>query len=180
MALGTAFRAFWAALTNREMADALKRVLDGEALAPAAAASPEQPAEEKPPQQAAAPARDPALTLLATLQRESRFVDLVQEDLGQYSDAQVGAAARPCLKQCAETLQRLMAVAPLVDSREGETIEVGPQSSPARYQWIGEGSSGRGKLLHHGWVAGKVELPEWTGDAADVRVIAPAQIQSNG
>ena len=35
-----------------------------------------------------------AIALLATLQREARFVDLVNEALDGYADAQIGAAAR--------------------------------------------------------------------------------------
>ena len=48
--------------------------------------------------------------MLATLQREARLVDLIHEDLSQYSDAQVGAAARPCLQQCGGVLDRFDAM----------------------------------------------------------------------
>jgi hypothetical protein len=46
-----------------------------------------------------------------------------------------------------------------------------------RYQWIGEGTAASGKLVHHGWEAKKVELPQWSGDASDTNIIAPAQVQ---
>ena len=39
-------------------------------------------------------AADRAIQLLALLQREGRLVDFLREDLGSYSDAQIGAAAR--------------------------------------------------------------------------------------
>ena len=124
------------------------------------------------------PSRDPAVTLLATLQREARLVDLIHEDLSQYSDAQVGAAARPCLQQCAGVLNRLFELQPVVVATEGESVDVGENASPMRYQWIGEGTAESGKLIHHGWQATKVELPKWAGEVADANVIAPAQVQA--
>lgn len=181
MALGTAFRAFFAALFNREIADQIRRVLDEAKGAPPALtdsqAATQAAKTKKSPPTPPKPARSEAISLLATLQREARLVDLVQEKLDQFSDAQVGAAARPCLQQCAATLERLFGLKPVRDDAEGATVEVGEDASPARYQWIGEGTGGSGKLVHHGWQATRVDLPEWTGKADDSRVIAPAQIE---
>ncbi len=119
--------------------------------------------------------------MLSALQREARLVDLIQEDLSKYSDAQVGAAARPCLQSCASTLSRLFGLAAVSDAGEGASVDIGDEigngGSPARYQWIGEGSSTSGKLVHQGWQATQVDLPTWTGAEADANVIAPAQLQ---
>ena len=115
--------------------------------------------------------------MLSALQREARLVDLIQEDLSNYSDAQVGAAARPCLQSCASTLSRLFGLISVSDAGEGATVNVGDEGSPARYQWIGEGTSTSGKLVHQGWQATQVDLPTWTGADADANVIAPAQLQ---
>lgn len=173
MRLGIALRAFFAALFDQQKATWIARVLDGQPLVPAEVPPKPEPAEPPRP-----PARDPAVTLLATLQREARLVDLVREDLNRYSDAQVGAAARPCLQQCREVLDRLFELQPLVEVGEGATIEVGGDVSPMRYQWVGEGTSATAKVVHHGWQAAKVELPRWTGSDEDARVIAPAQVQT--
>jgi hypothetical protein len=181
MALGTAFRAFFAALFHREVATQIARVLDEAKGAPPALpaaqqksqAAPSQPSTPAPPQ----PSRSEAITLLAALQRESRLVDLIQEKLDQFSDAQVGAAARPCLQQCAATLERLFGLEPIREEGEGSTVELEEGASPARYQWIGEGSGQSGKLVHHGWLASRVDLPEWTGPSEDRLVVAPAQIE---
>lgn len=178
MALGTALKAFWAALVDREKATQIERVLSDQLhLTEATPVDKDEKADEAaaPP----APARDHAVTLLATLQREARFIDLIQEDLGQYADAQVGAAARPCLQQCATALNRLFELAPLVEAGEGETVNVPDDASPMRYQWIGEGTAASGKLIHHGWQATRVELPEWSGTQEDTRVVAPAQVQAS-
>ena len=185
MRLGIALRAFWAALVDQEKAEEIERVLAGQ---PAIARPASQPTGTVPsptaarpaasPPQPARPVRDAAVILLAALQREARLVDLVREDLGKYTDAQVGAAARPCLQQCESVLERWFALRPLIDAVEGAAVEVPSDASPTRLQWVGEGSASYGKLVHHGWQVTKVELPQWTGDNADANVIAPAQVQA--
>ncbi len=174
MALGTAFRAFFGSLFNSETAARVQAALDLEPAAANLAAPSGSPEKTTAPPR---PLRSDGVALLATLQREARFVDLLQEPLGQFSDAQVGAAARPCLQQCAATLERVLALAPVVDSGEGETVEIPTDASPAAYQWIGEGEGRTGQLIHQGWRATRVDLPAWTGPDADVLVIAPAQIK---
>jgi hypothetical protein len=64
-----------------------------------------EPAKPQPKQDAKKPAAAPrprseALTLLATLQREARFVDFIKESLEGYSDAQIGAVARDVHRDC--------------------------------------------------------------------------------
>lgn len=175
MRLGIAIKAFFTVLFDKETAEQIGRVLADEALpAPELPAAPEKkpPAPKPPP-------RSPAITLLATLQREARLVDLIHEDLAQYSDAQVGAAARPCLQQCAGVLDRLLQIQPVVQAADGEMIDVDAGASAFRYQWVGEGSAEQGKLIHHGWQATQVELPQWTGDASDAGIIAPAQVSAS-
>lgn len=181
MALGTAFRAFFAALGNRQVADQIRTVLDrpaGTAALPAPPAEvvvPSKPVPVAP--KAKESTRSDAITLLATLQREARLLDLVKENLSAYSDAQVGAAARPCLTQCAVTLDRVLGVKAIEAASDGQAISVPEAATPSRYTWIGEGSGSAGKLVHHGWEASRVDLPHWTGVDADAHVIAPAQVQ---
>jgi hypothetical protein len=169
-----AIKAFFAVLFDKAVAAEVGRLLSGE---PAAEPVADKPAATPLPGRPA-PLRDPAITLLAALQREARLIDLIKEDLGRYSDAQVGAAARPCLQQCAGVLDRFFQLQPLLTAAEGEQVQVGDQASPMRYQWIGEGTAATGKLVHHGWQASRVELPQWSGDRADANVIAPAQLQA--
>jgi len=181
MRLMIAIRAFFAVLMNKETAEQTARLLeDGAVVAdPKQQLKPEQKSAAQPSKPVSTdPARNPAITLLATLQREARLVDLIQEDLSQYSDAQVGAAARPCLQQCAGVFTRLFELQPVVAAAEGEMVDVGSNASSIRYQWVGEGTAASGKLVHHGWLATKIELPKWTGDDSDVNVVAPAQVQA--
>lgn len=180
MGLGIAIKAFSAALFDKQKAAQIQRVLAGHAALVDDRDQPSpKPAAKSPPQEVKPRiGRDGAVTLLSTLQREARLIDLIGEDLAQYSDAQVGSAARPCLKQCATALNRMFDLQPLVDAGEGASVEVPGNASPIRYQWIGEGSAASGKLIHHGWQVTKIDLPTWTGADADAKVVAPAQVQA--
>lgn len=188
MSLGVAFRAFFAALSNSSRSNAIRQVLDADiatleketARLTAPAQQPEptpaKPADRHEPKRAA---RSEALTLLSVLQREARLVDLVSEPLDQYGDAQVGAAARPCLKQCRQALQRLFDLQPLLADSENAVIDVPENASAVRFQWVGDSGSGKtqGKLVHPGWIARKVELPQWTGVETDASVVAAAEVE---
>ena len=74
-----------------------------------------KPVTKQPPKAA----RSEAITLLATLQREARFVDFIKEPLDGYSDAQIGAAVRDVHRDCGKVLDRLFAIRSLVDQEEG-------------------------------------------------------------
>ncbi len=126
------------------------------------------------------PARSEAVTLLATLQREARLIDFVQEPLEGYSDAQIGAAARDVHRECGKVLQRLFALRPIVAAAEDAAIEVPAGFDGGRYRLTGNVSGQppfHGRLVHHGWEAEKCQLPEWSGTPAAARVIAPVDVE---
>lgn len=124
--------------------------------------------------------RSEAITLLAALQREARFVDLVQEPLQQYTDQQIGAAARDVLRDCHAVLSRMFAIQPVLEAAEGAAVET-PEKIPAGRMMVTGKPSGeppfRGRLVHHGWEASQCQLPEWSGDEQAKNVIAPAEIE---
>ena len=99
MRIFQALSAFFKVLFDRDFAARLSELVIDEG-------SPKATQAEAPPKPASAPAkpkppaRNDAITLLATLQREARFVDIVMEPLADYSDAQVGAATRDVLRDC--------------------------------------------------------------------------------
>jgi hypothetical protein len=188
MSIAVAFRAFFAALFNSQKAKLIQAVLDNDAGVTVVDQLPPPPTKSEPAKSVAAPATTPALvkpirsdavTLLATLQREARLIDLIQEPLDQYSDAQVGAAARPCLSQCRATIARIFDLRPLLMQSEGQSVDVPESASPLRYQWVGDAAAGKrsGTLVHAGWQANRCELAQWTGSAEDANVIAPSQIE---
>jgi hypothetical protein len=182
--IGTAFRAFFAALFNAHQAEAVRRVLDGDALPKITAEAKRQPsaAVAKAPTTVAEPPpkRSDALTLLAALQREARLVDLMQEPLDAYTDEQIGAAARGVLKDSAAVVQRFFALKPVRGEDEGSAVEVPSGYDAARFRLTGrvEGSGPfRGKLAHRGWQATSVNVPSWTGSKDAALVIAPAEVE---
>lgn len=188
MRLGLALRAFWRALFDRAAGERIAIALDAPVDAyveqkPAMASEhvKKTPTPNKPESVKPLPAQNPAITLLATLQRDARLIDLIYENLDQYQDAQVGAAARPCLKQCRQSLDRILKIEKLVAATENDVINVPSDASVARYRWIGESpasETGTAKLVHPGWQAASVQLPQWSGQAADAEIIAPAQVSA--
>jgi len=165
---------FSAAAARRiEAALAAAEVAREEEAPPKPAAKPKPPAEPK-------PARSDALTLLAALQREARFIDFVQEPLGGYSDAQIGAAARDVHRDCGKVLKRLFALKPVLADPEGAEVEVPDGFDPGRYRLTGNVTGDppfRGQMVHHGWEATICELPAWSGTQAAARVIAPVEVE---
>lgn len=126
------------------------------------------------------PQRSDALSLLAALQREARLIDMVKEPLGNYSDAQVGAAARDVLRDCGRVLDRLFDLRPVVDQEEGSPVEVsaGYDTGCVRLTGnIGGEPPFHGRLVHHGWMATRCELPGWTGSSAARLIVAPQEVE---
>lgn len=139
--------------------------------------------EQTSPEPVAPPViRSEAVTLLAAMQRDARFVDFIQEKIDGYSDAQVGAAVRDVHRGCGDVLERMFAPKPVVDQPEDSQVEV---SNPAAAQWRLTGNVGQlfgpvtGKLMHSGWKTSKCQVPDWNGSAADANVIAPAEVETS-
>lgn len=178
--IGTAFRAFFQALFYADAAARIDAALAGRALPAINTANATLPKEDVPAKAATQPKRSEALTLLAALQREARLIDLVQEPLADYSDEQIGAAARNVLRDSAGVLQRFFALKRVSNGAEGEKAEVPAGYDPARFRLIGNVNGNgpfRGNLTHAGWEASTVNLPAWTGSANSALVVAPAEVE---
>lgn len=171
MAIGTAFRAFFAALGGGEAAKRIEQALSGPAIESKPAA------EAKPAPKPKQPARSDAVTLLSTLQREARLLDLVQESLDGFSDAQVGAAARDVLRDSKKTLDRMFAIQPLCDIDEGGKLPVDSSTSPNVVR-ISGGGQGEGTVIHRGWKATQCEIPKWSGRSDEALILAPTEVET--
>ena len=187
MRLFFAFRVFFVVLFRRDSALRIRDLLNDNSTVRAPIGSPTLPptAESKPISMRlpASPLtksvrRSEALTLLSTLQRESRLLDLVSESLDQFDDAQIGAAARDVLRDTRTSLDRMFGLKHLVDSPEGETIEIPNNSSPVRWRIVGKESGQNGTLSHPGWMATKLDMPQWSGGSEDSMVIAAAEVET--
>jgi hypothetical protein len=160
-----AFAAFFTILFKGSLPAALKSV------------APAQPVVADP---SVADPSDRAVQMLALMQREGRLIDFVREDLGAYSDAQIGAAARDVHAGCRRVLERYVTLEAILPGREGEAVTVGQnhEIDPAALHLIGNVSGQppfRGTLIHPGWRASRVQLPPLVTTARTI--VAPAEIE---
>jgi len=199
MRIVIAFRAFLAALFNRDASMRIAQALDpstkllAEVKAPQPNAAPKTNAPTTPPARPASaksdtktPVRSEALTLLSTLQREARLVDLIQEPLDEYTDEQVGRAARDVLRESSKVLNRLFAIERLAQGNEGDSVEIPSNASSAKWKITGKSTRSsasdstaprRGNLIHPGWIATQIAVPQWSGNSDEATVIAPAEAE---
>jgi hypothetical protein len=167
-----AFRCFFNLLFQGELSsDTLTELnLTRKTAAPA-------PAAPKPAAPVAKPS-DGALQLLGILQRDSRLIDFLMEDISAYEDDQVGAAVRELHDQCRDAVGRYVTLTPVIDGVEGAFTQA-PSKDPNVVKFVGNVPAtppSGGILRHKGWRASKVDLPALAGKQ-DSAIIAPAEIE---
>ena len=140
--------------------------------------APKTPAPKPAPAVPVVKTSDGALQMLGILQRDSRLVDFLMEDITGYADDQVGAAVRELHDQCRDSIARYVTLQPVIDGVEG-TFAKAPSSDPNVVKFVGNVPAkppAGGTLRHKGWRAAKVDLPALTAKQ-DAAVIAPAEIE---
>ncbi len=124
---------------------------------------------------------DGALQILQILQRDSRLIDFLMEDIASYADDQVGAAVRSVHADSKAALTRHVTLAPVIDGVEGTPQKLDSNKAPDanRIKLIGNvpasGKVAGGTLRHRGWLASSVTLPPL--GKQDPAVLAPAEIE---
>ena len=166
-----AFRSFFSLLFSGELSQETLTALNlsHRASAPAPKAAPVAPAVRT---------SDGALQLLGILQRDSRLIDFLQEDVAGYSDEQIGAAVRELHDQCRDAIARYVTLAPVIDGVEG-TYAKAPAQDASLVKFVGNVPAkppAGGTLRHKGWRATKVDLPALPAKQ-DAAIIAPAEIE---
>ena len=165
-----AFKAFFALLFAGNLPPDVLRALN---LIPKPAPVP------PPPPKPEIKAEDGALQLLGMLQRDARVLDFFMEDIGGYSDDQVGAAARDVHSHTRDILVRHFAPVPVIDAVEG-SVASAPGGSAALVKYVGnvpaKGKPPAGVLRHKGWKATAADLPK-LNSRQDLAVLAPAEIE---
>jgi hypothetical protein len=167
--IALAFRSFFGILFQGALPGEVAK-----ALGLSKAAAPPKPAEPAPDHV------DGAVGLLGILQRDSRLVDFLMEDVSGYDDEQVGAAVRSVHDQCRDSLLRYVSLTPVIDAVEGAFTSVRALPTAERawlVKFIGnvpaEPPEG-GTLRHKGWRVEKAVLP---APRRGSRVVAPAEIE---
>lgn len=170
-----AFRSFFSILFTGKLADSTITELGlTRRQAPAAAAAPRPTAPAAPTVRPA----DGALQLLGILQRDSRLLDFLMEDISSYSDDQIGAAVRELHDQCRDSLGRYVTLQPVIDGVEG-TYAKAPSADASMVKFVGNVPAqppAGGTLRHKGWKAAKVDLPALP-PRQDSSIVAPAEIE---
>jgi hypothetical protein len=124
---------------------------------------------------------DGALQILGILQRDARLIDFLMEDIGPYTDDQIGAAVRTLHADSKAALTRHVTLAPVLDGVEGtfQKLDGAKAPDPNRIKLIGNvPASGKvpgGTLRHRGWSAASVNLPGL--GKQNPAVLAPAEIE---
>ncbi len=135
--------------------------------APPAAAAKTQPAVRT---------SDGALQILSILQRDSRLIDFLMEDISTYADDQVGAAVRELHDQCRDSVTRYVTLEPVIDGVEG-TFAKAPAADASLVKFTGNVPAKTpqgGTLRHRGWRAAKVDLP---APSPKPEILAPAELE---
>ena len=156
------------------LARPLPKEIKPQSAGPKSAAPKTAPAKVEPPP----PNPAYALQLLAILQRDSRLLDFLMEDIAAFEDDQIGAAVRSLHDQARDSLARYLSLQPVIDGVEGAYTR--PTSAdPAAVKFIGNVPATKpegGTLRHKGWRAAKMDLPA-INPKQDASIIAPAEIE---
>lgn len=186
MSLGLAIKWFFKILSQGEAAfreapgvAAATPAAEGAAAAQAPAPVVAPPAAPKPAFQAST---EPAIQMLALLQKEGRLLDFLMEDVSGFSDAEIGAAVRDIHRGCRKALEAQCRLRRVVPEEEGAAITVPAGFDPSAIALEGAVSGAppfRGAVLHRGWYVEEIKLPTVPA-AADPRVVAPAQVEVSG
>lgn len=122
---------------------------------------------------------DGAHQLLQLLQQEARFIDFLQESIGDYTDADVGAAARQIHAGCANVLKQYFTIDAVNSAAENSRVEVLADYDVKQIKLEGrvEGTGPyTGTLIHPGWKITDTRLPKVTS-TDNLTILAPAEIE---
>ncbi|SAK72343.1 hypothetical protein AWB76_04539 [Caballeronia temeraria] len=186
--IGIAFGAFFGILGNATFAGRVQRLREAPNAPEAAPQAPDFKAET--PKPAAAPVQPApsalkeaspvaALQLLGLLQRDARFIDFVEEDIVNYSDADIGAAARLVHDGCRAVLREHFTIKPVRTEAEGSriTLQEGFDAAAVRLTGNVVGKAPfNGSISHRGWKVEDTRLPK-LAPSHDASIVAPAEVE---
>ena len=122
---------------------------------------------------------DAALQLLSILQKDARFIDFIKEDIGSYSDADIGVAARVVHEGCNKAINDYFTLKTVRSEQEGSkvTLAKGFNASEVRLTGNIVGKAPfSGSLVHKGWEVTDVRLPKLT-QGHNAKIVAAAEVE---
>jgi len=120
-----------------------------------------------------------SVRLLGLLQRDARLLDFLMENVGAYTDDQIGASVRDIHAMSQAVLKKHLTLEPVMSQQEGETVTVPAGFDPSSVRVVGNVAGQppfKGTLQHAGWRVKAVNLPK-AGDGQDEFVLMPAEVE---
>jgi hypothetical protein len=157
-----------------------RRAIKQASILPPPRGKKEEPKKKMTAEASSPPSPSPAIQMLSILQRQGRFIDFLQEDLGMYSDEQVGAAVRNVHQGCKEALSQHVELKPVLEQEEGAQITIKPGFDLHSIRLSGNVAGDppfKGVLRHHGWRVVRVDLPRQVRDQEKEMVLMPAEVE---
>lgn len=121
-----------------------------------------------------------AVQLLSILQRKGRLIDFLQEDLGEYQDAQIGAAVRTIQAESKDALAEYVTLEPIYADTEGSAVAVNTGFDAHAIRLTGNVTGNppfNGTLKHRGWRVTSIDLPRQTAGASKELIVASAEVE---
>lgn len=122
---------------------------------------------------------DAALQLLALLQKEARFIDFIQEDVGAFGDADVGIAARVVHAGCVKAINEHFTLSSVRAEAEGSKLTLAKDFDATQVRLTGNivgQPPFTGTLIHKGWQVTDIRLPKLT-QGHNAKIVAPAEVE---
>ncbi len=119
------------------------------------------------------------IRLLAVLQRESRLLDFLMENITAYADDQVGASVKDIHAKAQAVLRKHLTLEPVMTQAEGSQVTVQSGFDPSAIRLVGNVSGQppfTGTLQHAGWRVRAVNLPK-PAEGQDEFVLMPAEVE---
>lgn len=124
------------------------------------------------------PSGDP-VRLLGLLQRDARLLDFLMENIGAYTDDQIGASVRDIHAKSQTVLKKHLTLEPVMSQQEGATVTVQAGFDPSAVRLVGNVTGQppfKGTLQHAGWKVKNMTIPK-TPDGQDEFVLMPAEVE---
>jgi hypothetical protein len=118
------------------------------------------------------------IRLLGMLQRESRLLDFLMENLSAYDDQQIGASVRDIQAKAQALVRKHLTLEPVLPQEEGSPVTVPAGFDPAAIRLVGNVTGKppfHGTLQHAGWRVKSADLPKPEGQ--DEFVLMPAEVE---
>ncbi|MFK7871919.1 MAG: DUF2760 domain-containing protein [Oligoflexales bacterium] len=118
-------------------------------------------------------------SFLGLLQKEGRFLDFVMDDVAQYSDEEIGAAARLVHQGCHRLMDQYFQIQAVEEQAEGSRISLTDNYDANHYKVVGSATLPcQGVLTHAGWKVMECSLPQPVGKHHFI--MAQAEVEVGG